>query len=53
VCLPQLGFHADLDPAHYPEAMAAAATVVSLPVGDHLSDDEVARVVDAVRSFPA
>ena len=53
VCLPQLGFHADIDPAHYPEAMAAAATVVSLPVGEHLTDDEVARVVDAVRSFPA
>jgi dTDP-4-amino-4,6-dideoxygalactose transaminase len=33
--------------------MSAAATVVSLPVGEHLTDADVAQVVDAVRSFPA
>ena len=53
VCLPQLGFHRDVEPSLFPEAMSAAATVVSLPVGEHLTDAEVAQVVTAVRSFPA
>ena len=51
VCLPQLGFHTDADQARYPEAMSAAATVVSLPVGEHLTDDEVVQVIDAVTDY--
>jgi dTDP-4-amino-4,6-dideoxygalactose transaminase len=51
VCLPQLGFHADADPTRFPEAMSAAATVVSLPVGEHLTDAEVAQVVAAVNRY--
>jgi dTDP-4-amino-4,6-dideoxygalactose transaminase len=51
VCLPQLGFHADADQTRFPEAMSAAATVVSLPVGEHLTDTDVAQVVDAVKGY--
>ena len=51
VCLPQMGFHADVDRSRYPEAMSAAATVVSLPVGEHLTDEEVAMVIETVSSY--
>jgi dTDP-3-amino-3,4,6-trideoxy-alpha-D-glucose transaminase len=35
----------------FPIAEQAAATHLSLPMGPHLSDDEVNRVIDACRSF--
>jgi dTDP-3-amino-3,4,6-trideoxy-alpha-D-glucose transaminase len=36
-----------------PVSERLAATVLSLPIGPHLSDDDVSRVVDAVNTFDA
>jgi dTDP-4-amino-4,6-dideoxygalactose transaminase len=36
---------------HCPAADELAATVLSLPIRPDLSDDDVARVIDACRSF--
>jgi perosamine synthetase len=38
---------------HYPVAEALTRRVLSLPVHPGLSDDDVDRIIDAVRSFPA
>lgn len=50
--LPELAFHRGaVDPAAYPVAIDAAARVVSVPIGEHLTDDEVALVIDTVLSY--
>ena len=38
--------------ASLPVAEALAEEVLSLPIGPHMSDDEVAHVIDAVNAFP-
>jgi len=38
--------------ASLPRSEALGGTVLSLPIGPHLSDSEVTRVIDAVRRFP-
>ncbi|MDA1189623.1 MAG: DegT/DnrJ/EryC1/StrS family aminotransferase [Chloroflexi bacterium] len=49
--LPQLPFHSSWPLADFPRAVSVAAHELSLPIGEHLSDDEVSRVIDAVGSF--
>jgi dTDP-4-amino-4,6-dideoxygalactose transaminase len=36
----------------FPTAEQAARTHLSLPIGPHLSEENVTRVIDACRSFP-
>ena len=50
--LPELAFHRGaVDEAAYPIAIDAAARVVSVPIGEHLTHDEVALVIDTVLSY--
>lgn len=43
--------HLELNEGTFPITEHAARTHLSLPIGPHLSDDDVARVIDACRSF--
>jgi dTDP-4-amino-4,6-dideoxygalactose transaminase len=43
--------HLGCGPGAFPEAEAAARTCLSLPIGPHLSDEQVDRVIDAVLSY--
>jgi dTDP-3-amino-3,4,6-trideoxy-alpha-D-glucose transaminase len=45
--------YAGLNPLDFPRAQQLAETVVSLPMGPHLSPDELRRVADAVAEFCA
>ena len=50
--LPELAFHrGTVDQDAYPIAIDAAARVVSVPIGEHLTDDEVESVIEAVASY--
>jgi dTDP-3-amino-3,4,6-trideoxy-alpha-D-glucose transaminase len=43
--------HLGIGSGAFPVSEAAGATLLSLPIGPHLDDDAVARVVEAVRAF--
>lgn len=43
--------HLSLDADAFPVTNAAAATLLSLPIGPHLADGDVERVIEAVRSY--
>ena len=49
--LPQLPFHANWPLADFPRAVSVAAHELSLPIGEHLSDDEVEQVISAVGAY--
>ena len=50
--LPELAFHrGTVDESSYPVAVDAAARVVSVPIGEHLTDEEVAVVIETVLSY--
>lgn len=51
VSLPQLPIHDDSDSAQFPRAMQVANHEVSLPIGEHLTDTEVEKVIAAVSTF--
>lgn len=46
--VPHLRHHPDVHADHVPRARAYAQEVLSLPVGHHLGDDDIARVVEGV-----
>ena len=50
-CLPDLPFHADSPPSNFPRAVRLAKHELSLPVGEHLTDSDVERVVSALQAF--
>ena len=50
--LPQLAYHrGTVDPSDFPIAVDAAARVVSVPIGEHLTDDEAGIVVETVAGY--
>ena len=51
VALPQLAAYRDRQQPPTPNATAWADEVLSLPIGEHLDDDQVQHVVDRVRSY--
>lgn len=51
-CLPELPFHREfLDTAGCPVARTAAGRVLSVPIGEHLTDGEVDQVIEGVLTF--
>lgn len=50
--LPQLKPHfGDTHQMNFPNAVAAARSVVSIPVGEHLTDKDVDRVISTIKSY--
>ena len=49
--LPEMSFHSEWPAADFPHAMKVARHEVSIPVGEHLSAEEVDKVVEVVGSF--
>jgi dTDP-3-amino-3,4,6-trideoxy-alpha-D-glucose transaminase len=45
--------HLDFGPGSFPVTEAIAAGVVSIPLGPHLDERSVSRVIDAIRAFAA
>ena len=45
--------HLGYRPGDFPETERQAASLITLPVDQHLAEDEVARVIDAIRHFYA
>jgi dTDP-4-amino-4,6-dideoxygalactose transaminase len=49
--LPEFSFHADAVGADYPQAASLAEHELSLPIGEHLTDNEVDHVIHALGSY--
>ena len=47
----QRAYENEFDPAHYPISDLLHSEVLSLPIGPHMSEVDVARVIDAVVSY--
>lgn len=50
-CLAEFSFHADSPLANFPHAVMLARSELSLPIGEHLTDADVDRVIGTLRAF--
>ena len=50
-CLAEFSFHADSPSANFPRAVRLARSELSLPIGEHLTDADVDRVIGSLRAF--
>jgi len=51
--LPDLPVHSDSSPSQYPGALHLARHEVSLPIGEHLTNDDVEYIVRALVTYPS
>lgn len=50
--LPELMFHSDIaSHIDFPNSLKAASSVVSIPVGEHLSDSDIDKVISSIQSY--
>lgn len=50
-CLPDFPFHADTPHSQFPRSVELARRELSLPIGEHLSDEEVNHVIRTLQAF--
>ena len=50
-CLPEFSFHANSPLSNFPRAVTLARNELSLPIGEHLTDSDIERVIGTLHAF--